>query len=152
MTRRGRGRRRGFRALHHRWRGCAPLDPSVVVHSVFEPVANVAITAFDVRSSLGSDRRGPARRSPKAYLEVANFAPAPQTGAHHARPRENATIADSRVDIAAGEAYRQVLPLPRRGIRRCARTWRHQHNALDVDDEGYAWIDAGTAALGTVCR
>ncbi len=46
-----------------------PRDPGVVVRSVFEPAANVAITAFDIRPSLGAGAAG------HAYLEIANFGP-----------------------------------------------------------------------------
>ena len=40
-------RRRDGRSLHHRRRTARPLDPSVVVHSVFEPAPNVGITALE---------------------------------------------------------------------------------------------------------
>ncbi|MEO8076159.1 MAG: VWA domain-containing protein, partial [Acidobacteriota bacterium] len=49
-----------------------PLDPAVIVHTVFEPAANVAVTAFEVRPSLGADHAA------EAYLEIANYATSPQ--------------------------------------------------------------------------
>jgi len=116
------------------------LDRSVMVHSVFEPAPNVAITAFDVRSSFGTDRRGSASQVAEAYLEVANFAPAPQQ-VHIVLARGNVTINDSRVDMAAGEAYRQVIPLARQGDAALRARIEAAQNALAVDDESVAWIE-----------
>jgi hypothetical protein len=115
------------------------LDRSVVVHSVFEPVANVAITAFDVRPSLGLDRRGPGSQIAEAYLEVANFASAAQQ-VHIVLVRGNVTIGDSHIDMAAGEAYRQVIPLTRQGDPALRAHVEASQNALGVDDDGFAWI------------
>ncbi len=115
------------------------LDRSVVVHSVFEPVANVAITAFDVRPSLGPDRRGPGSQIAEGYLEVANFAPAAQQ-VHIVLTRGNVTIGDSHIDMAAGEAYRQVIPLTRQGDPSLRAHVEASQNALGVDDDGFAWI------------
>jgi hypothetical protein len=115
------------------------LDPSVVVHSVFEPVGNVAITAFDVRPTLAPARRGPDAEVGTAYLEVANFSLKPQT-VHITMVRGKTTIADNRTDLAAGEAYRQVVPLVRRGDPDLHAHVEAADNALDVDDDGFAWI------------
>ena len=49
-----------------------PLDSDVFVHSVFEPAANVGITALEVRPSLSPGNAG------DAYLEIGNFAPSAQ--------------------------------------------------------------------------
>jgi hypothetical protein len=117
-----------------------PLDRSVIVHSVFEPVPNVAITAFDVRPSLGLERRGTAAQVAEAYLEVANFAPAAQP-VRILLQRGTVTINDRRIDMAAGEAYRQVIPLARQGDAALRARVEAPQNALDVDDEGFAWID-----------
>ena len=117
-----------------------PLDPSVIVHSVFEPVPNVAITAFDVRPSLGPEGRGSAAQIAEAYLEVANFAAAPQA-VRIQLVRGNITINDSRIDMAAGEAFRQVIPLARLGDAALSARIEAPQNALEVDDEGFAWID-----------
>jgi hypothetical protein len=116
------------------------LDRAVVVHSVFEPVANVAITAFDVRPSLGPDRRGPGSQIAEAYLEVANFASAAQR-VHIVLVRGSVTIGDSHIDMAAGEAYRQVIPLSRQGAPALRAHVEASQNALDVDDDGFAWIE-----------
>ena len=115
------------------------LDRSVVVHSVFEPMSNVAITAFDVRPSLGPDRRGPASEIASAYLEVANFSARPQK-VHMSIVRGQTAIVDNTADLAAGEAYRQVIPLPRQGDPALHAHVDAPDNALDVDDDGYAWI------------
>ena len=116
------------------------LDRSVVVHSVFEPAPNVAITAFDVRPSIAADPRGPQARIAEAYLEVANFAAAPQQ-VHVVLLRGNVTISDSRIQMAAGEAYRQVFPLARQGDAVLRTRIDAPQNALGVDDESVAWID-----------
>ena len=115
------------------------VDPAVIVHSVFEPVGNVAITAFDVRPSLTPDRRGPGSQIGQAYLEVANFAPEAQK-VHITLVRGNVTVADNRVDMGAGEAYRQVIPLSRQGDPALRAHVEAADNALDVDDDGFAWI------------
>jgi Ca-activated chloride channel homolog len=132
----------GVDAVHFITDGASlrPLDRAVVVHSVFDPVPNVAITAFDVRSLIGSDRRAPASQIAEAYLEVANFAPAAQQ-VRITLLRGNATVAEDRVEIAAGEAYRQVLPIPRAGDPALRARVQAPQNAVDADDESYAWID-----------
>ena len=131
----------GIESVHFITDGAVPrhLDPSVVVHSVFERVGNVAITAFDVRPTLVAGRRGPDVEVGTAYLEVANFSPKPQT-VHITMVRGKTTIADSRTDLAAGEAYRQVVPLARRGDPELHAHVDAPDNALDVDDDGFAWI------------
>jgi hypothetical protein len=116
------------------------LDRSVIVHSVFEPVPNVAITAFDVRPALGPERRGSAAQIAEAYLEVANFATAPQQ-VRIQIARGNVTINDSRIDMAAGEAYRQVIPLARPGDAALRARIEAPQDALAADDEAFAWID-----------
>jgi hypothetical protein len=132
----------GMDSVHFITDGAAArsLDRSIVVHSVFEPVANVAITAFDVRPSLGPDRKGPGSQIAEAYLEVANFASVAQQ-VHIVLVRGDATINDSRVEMAAGEAYRQVIPLPRQGDPALRAHVEASQNALDMDDDGFAWIE-----------
>ncbi len=131
----------GVQTVHFITDGAVPrhLDPSVVIHSVFEPVNNVAITAFDVRSTLSAARREPDSQVGTAYLEIANFAVKPQT-VHITMLRGNGKIADSRADLAPGEAYRQVVPLARQGDPALHAHIEAPDNALDVDDDGYAWI------------
>ncbi len=140
----------GIESVHFITDGAVPrhLDPSVVVHSVFEPVGNVAITAFDVRPTLAASRRGPDAEVGTAYLEVANFSPKPQT-VRITMLRGKTTIADSRTDLSAGEAYRQIVPLARRGDPDLHAHVEAPDNALDVDDDGFAWI-ARARALSVV--
>lgn len=140
----------GIESVHFITDGAVPrhLDPSVVVHSVFEPVGNVAITAFDVRPALAAGSKGPDVEVGTAYLEVANFSPKPQK-VHITMVRGKTTIADSRTDLAAGEAYRQVVPLARRGDPDLHAHIEAPDNALDVDDDGFAWI-ARARALSVV--
>jgi hypothetical protein len=131
----------GVQSVHFITDGAVPhhLDPGVVIHSVFEPVNNVAITAFDVRSTLSAGRRGPESQVGTAYLEIANFGAKPQT-VHVTMFRGKGKIADSNTDLAAGEAYRQVVPLARQGDPALHAHIDAADNALDVDDDGYAWI------------
>ena len=67
------------RPLHYRWSGCAPHRSSRRRSLGVRAVDNVAITAFDVRSTLDAGRRGPDSQVGTAYLEIANFAAKPQT-------------------------------------------------------------------------
>jgi hypothetical protein len=131
----------GLDAVHFITDGAVarPIDSSVIVHSVFEPVGNVAITAFDVRPSLAPDRRGPGSQIGEAYLEVANFAAKAQS-VHITVLRGKATVADNRVDMAAGEAYRQIIALSRQGDPALHAHVEAADNALDIDDDGFAWI------------
>jgi len=54
--------------------------------------------------------------------------------------RGNAKIADTTAELAAGETYRQVVPLARQGDPALHAHIDAPDNALDVDDDGYAWI------------
>jgi len=110
------------------------LDPRVIVHSVFEPAANVAITAFDVRRSLGGRNAG------DAYLEVANFAPAAQR-VRVTLTRGTSAVFDRTFDIASGEALRQIIPVARGPESSLRAQVAAPENALGVDDEAFAWIE-----------
>ncbi len=131
----------GVESVHFITDGAVPRHPdsTVVIHSVFEPVGNVAITAFDVRSTLAPGRRGPESQVGTAYLEVANFAPKPQR-VHITMFRGKVAIADSSTELAAGEAYREVVPLTRQGDPALHAHVEAPDNALDLDDDGYAWV------------
>ena len=124
-------------------------DASVVVHSVFEAVGNVAITAFNVRPTLGAPRRGPDVQVGAAYLEVANFSGKPQT-VHITMSRGNAKVADSSTPLAAGESYREIVPLTRQGDPSLHAHIEGPDNALDLDDDGYAWISRARPLVVTV--
>jgi hypothetical protein len=119
------------------------MDASVVVHSVFEPAANVAVTAFDVRPSLDSRYAG------NAYLEVANFAPAPQR-VRVTLTRGTAAVFDRSFDMASGEALRQVIPLARGAGPSLRAHVEAPSNALAIDDDAFASIDGAQPLSVTI--
>src|SRR4051812_13063754 len=90
----------GVQSVHFITDGAVPhhLDRAIIVHSVFESVGNVAITAFDVRPSLTAARRGPDSQVGTAYLEIANFA-AKRQAVHITMFRGTAKVADTRTDL-----------------------------------------------------
>jgi hypothetical protein len=122
-----------------------PVDPGVVIHSVFESAANAGITAFDVRPAL---ERGAAG---DAYLEVANFGPAQQV--HVTLTRGKATLVDRRVDMAAGEALKQIVRLGHGDDRELRARIDAPGDALAIDNEATATIDRArrlsVAVVGT---
>lgn len=111
-----------------------PLGADVVLHSVFEPAPNVAITAFGVRRSIVGTNAG------DAYLEVANYAPSAQQVRIVLR-RGAAPVIDRQVDMASGEALRQAFPIARGPDAALQASIHGRHNALDIDDEAFAWIE-----------
>lgn len=135
----------GAVAVHFVTDGAAmrTLDASVVVHSVFEPAANAAITAFDVRPSLGGEQAG------DAYLEIANFSPSAQK-LRLVLQRGNATIFDQQFDVAASEALRQVVPVSRGGDPLLRARIEADQNALDIDDRAVMWVDRAQPLAVTV--
>ena len=110
------------------------IDPDVVVHSVFEPAANIAITALDVRPSIDGSRAG------DAYLEVANYASTAQQ-ARIILSRGSASLLDRRVNMPAGESLRQIVPLALGSDAVIRARVDAPGNALGVDDEAFAWIE-----------
>lgn len=110
------------------------LAPGIVVHSVFEGAPNVAVTAFDVRASASAERAG------TAYLEIVNFAQIPQD-VHATITRGAAVVLDRHVPMRAGEAIRQLVPLARGGDPRMRVHVEAAQDALDVDDDAFAWIE-----------
>ena len=123
-------------AVHLITDGAVPRHHSadVVVHSVFEPAANVAITAFGVRPSMVGTHAG------EAYLEVANYAPSAQQ-VRIVLSRGPATLIDRQVDLAAGETLRQAFPIARGPEAALQARVDGRSNALDIDDEAFAWMD-----------
>jgi hypothetical protein len=119
------------------------LPPGVVVHSVFEPAPNVAVTAFDVRPSLSTTDAG------DAYLEIVNFGPAGQD-VHVTLTRGETSILDRRVPMGAGEALRQVLPLGRGADPALHAHIEAAGNALAIDDDAFAWIEHAKPVAITV--
>jgi hypothetical protein len=119
------------------------LDPRVIVQSVFEPAANVAITAFDARPAPAG------ARAAEAYVAVANYAPVAQP-VRLTITRDSTVIAERTVELGAGEAGHQALPIASgRGARLMARVTAPQ-NALAIDDEAAAWMPGVEPTLVTV--
>jgi hypothetical protein len=110
------------------------VDPDVVIHSVFEPAANVAITAFAVRPSFD---RG---RAAEAYLEVANYASSSQQ-VRIAMTRGTSRVMNRSIEMSAGESLRQVIPIARGGSEALRVRVEARQNALSIDDEAFAWIN-----------
>jgi hypothetical protein len=112
-----------------------PLDPGVILESVFEAAPNVAITAFTVRPAIASSV-GPS----EAYLEIANFSPDAQNVSLQLQ-RGGAVVLEREIAIQAGETIRQVMPLPSGGEPILRARIDAPANALAVDDEAVAWIE-----------
>ena len=110
------------------------LDAGVIVHSVFEPAANVAITAFDVRPSLSSGQR--RRRVPRGR-ELCS----PTQRVRVTLTRGAASVFDRSFDMASGEALRQIIPLARGPEPSLTAQVAAPANALEIDDKAFAWID-----------
>lgn len=119
------------------------LEPGVIVHSVFEAAPNVAITAFDVRPALSG------KSAADLYVEVANFADASQT-VHLSLTRAASTVLDRRIEVAAGESIRQIVPLDAQGDRRLVGRVEADRDALAADNEALAWIDRAQPLAVTV--
>ncbi len=118
------------------------LDPAVTVHSVFEPAPNVAITAFDARPAT-------AGAAAEAFVAVANYAAAPQR-LHLTVTRDSTVVAERSIELGAGEAGYQALPIDAgRGGRILARV-AAPANALAADDEAVAWLPRGEPVTVTV--
>ncbi len=116
----------------------------VSLEPVYEAAANVAITAFETHAS-----GDPAVQS-EAYLELANYS----AGAQSVRlvvTRGTVSVADASIDLAAGEAVRQIVPLGLEGDARVRARISARENALAIDDEAVAWIaDAEPLAVTVV--
>ena len=120
-----------------------PLDPTVVVHSVFEAASNVAVTAMAVRPATSADGGG------EAYLEVANYSATPQS-VRITLTRGSESLVDQSVDMGAGEAARQVVPLAATGDPRLHAHVSAKQDALVEDDDAVAWIGAAQPLAVTV--
>ncbi len=117
-----------------------PLDRRVLVHSVFEPASNVAVTAFEVRPPLAPAEHGSPLLLAEAYLEVANFATRPQR-LRLTLTRGTTEIGRHDVQMGAGEAFRETVPIAGRGDPALHLHVQAEDNALSVDDDAYAWVD-----------
>jgi hypothetical protein len=115
----------------------------VSVESVYEAAANVAITAFETHAS------GDPAVQPEAYLELANYSADPQP-VRLVVTRGTVTVADTSIDLAAGEAVRQIVQLGLEGDGRVRARISARDNALAIDDEAVAWIPGAEPLAVTV--
>ena len=136
----------GIDAVHFITDGAVarPLDRHIVIHSVFEPASNVAVTAFDVRPAVLPAERGRPTVLAEAYVEVANFAPQPQK-VRIALARGSTPLTTHEVQMGAGEAYRETVPIAGHGDGALHVHVEAPDNALAIDDDGYAWIERARA-------
>jgi hypothetical protein len=125
----------GGETVHFFTDGAVPrtLDPSVIVHSVHDPAPNVAIIAFVARPAASADAKG------AAYLEVANYSAAPQS-VRVTVTRGTAGIFSETIQMAAGEAVRQIVPLEPQGDPRLHARVTASEDALPLDDTAAGWM------------
>ena len=113
-----------------------PLDPAVVVHSVFEPApTSRSPRSTSGRRSAGKDRcrRRPISRSPTSRPAADRCTSRSAAG--------TATICSiSRLDMAAGEALRRSCRSTRGGDPRLRAHVEARRQRARVDDEAFAWI------------
>jgi hypothetical protein len=119
------------------------LRPGITVHSVFEVAPNVGVTAFDVRAAPSADLAG------TAYLEIVNYADTPQD-VHATITRGDAVVLDRRAGMRAGEALRQLVPVARGGDPRMRVHVDAAQDALDIDNDAFAWIEHANPLTITV--
>jgi Ca-activated chloride channel homolog len=106
---------------------------TVTVQSVFEAAPNLAITAFEARAANDPESQA------EAYLELANYSSKPQK-ARLVVTRGTAKMGDVSIDLGAGEAVRQMVPLGKTGDSRVLARLSGPDNALAIDDEAVAWV------------
>jgi Aerotolerance regulator N-terminal len=105
----------------------------VVVHSVFAPAPNVAVTAFGVEPDMA------AGSGADVFLAVSNFAPNAQT-VHLTVTRGPDILLDRSMPVRAGESHREVMTVPIAGDARFHVHAAAADNALDLDDDAVAWL------------
>lgn len=110
-----------------------PRQPGVIIHSVYDPAPNVAITAFNARPATSTSAAA------SAYLEVSNFA-ADAQDVRVTVTRDTAVLLDRQRPLAAGEVVREVIALEPHGGARLRAHVSAKANALDVDDDAVAWL------------
>ena len=93
--------------------------------------------------STCADARGrrarPGRRKSRAPISRSRTSRKTADRPHHAVARQDAGRREQHVS-RAGEAYRQIVPLTRQGDPALHAHVDAPENALDVDDDGFAWI------------
>lgn len=110
------------------------VDTAITIHSVFEAAPNVAIVAFGARPASAGAAAG------EAYVQVANYATSPQK-VKLTVSRGTSVISSNSVDLAAGEAVSQVVPLAAAGGARLMARVEAPDDSLAEDNEAFAWID-----------
>ena len=119
------------------------LGKEVTIHSVFEAASNVAIVAFGARPAAAGAAAG------EAYVQVANYAAAPRQ-VRLTVTRGTTVVSSNTIDMAAGEAVSQVVPLPPGGGARLIARVEASDDALAEDNEAFAWIDGADPLEVTV--
>ena len=110
------------------------LGKEVTLHSVFEAASNVAIVAFGARPAAAGAAAG------EAYVQVANYSAAPRQ-VRLTVTRGTTVLSSNTIDMAAGEAVSQVVPLAAGGGARLIARVEASDDALAEDNEAFAWID-----------
>jgi hypothetical protein len=112
----------------------------VVVHSVFDAAANVAVTALELRPGTVAGSAG------EAYVEVANYA-ATEQDVRLVLTRGSATILDASGKMKAGEVARRAVPLDVDGDPQLRARVSASDNVMEEDDEADAWIAGASPIL-----
>lgn len=118
------------------------VEDGTVVHSVFQAVSNVAISAFEVEKVATSELR--------VFVLVTNFATIAQT-VDLAVSRGDAALLNRRIEVDAGATHREIVSSALEGDPRFRASIQAQENALGLDDtaEAYAW-DIAPVSVGLV--
>ena len=109
------------------------IPADVVVHPVFAPAPNVAITAFEMHAESGSG--GTA----SGFLAVANHSSRAQP-VRVTVGRASEILLDRSLDIGAGGTHREVIRVPSAGDARFRAHASASDNALEIEDDATAWL------------
>lgn len=120
-----------------------PVPSDVIVHSVFTPAPNVAISAFEVEPGRGTS--GTAT----VFLAVANHAEAAQV-VRIGISRGSDALVDTTVQLDAGALHREVLTVGTPGAARFHAHLSAADNDLAIDDDAAAWLWAAEPLRVTV--
>jgi len=125
----------GATAIHFFTDGAAAriIPADVRVYSVFDPVPNVAITAFELRSA------GQANTPTSVFVAVANYAAAPQA-VRLTVGRAAAVLLDRTIEIRGGGIHQEALTVESAGEPRFRAHVSAAQNHLDIDDDATAWL------------
>lgn len=115
----------------------------VTVHSVFEAAPNVAIVAFGARPAAAGAAAG------EAYIQIANYAAEAQQ-VRLTVSRGTNVVSSNSVDLAAGEAASQIVPLPAGGDARLVARVEASNDSLEEDNQAYAWLEGADVVDVTI--